>query len=92
MRAAVALLAFVAGPAGAVWLVANGRLPQAGILTLALAVYALAEVLAYYRRDQARARAAWRSERRAGRPLATYTPQTEDHLADDEYRRGRWAV
>lgn len=70
-RAAAVAATVAAGATAVVWLAAHGRIAQAGIATLVIVGYLLAEVLLFLHRHPAQ------RPTTAG-PLADYTPQTVD--------------
>lgn len=91
-HAAVAVVVSMGAPSGIVALIARDRYVSALILGAVFAAFVLGEVVAFEVRDRRRARDRWRQQRAAGRPLRSYTPQTEDHyLTEVEYPNGRWA-
>jgi len=77
-RAVVAIAAVAFGPVSMLWLIAHGRLAQAGILTLLLLGYAAAEVVAFARRHPPAYLDHGDLDRAAGARLAGHTPQTVD--------------
>lgn len=83
-RGVLAVAVALTVPAGIGWLVGHGRLPQAAVAVGLLALHVVCELAAAV----ARGRATAVVYLPAG-PLAGYTPQVQDRLADYMDRGGR---